>query len=115
MHTCKRRYICEDAVLITTGQVPLPPRRASVNIRLIRVICSVDERSHGLAILEVESFGRLGAEGGNFNDQLVASVKGGAGWMVDGKEGGEGTTTPNRLGDYTGCHFEEGVALHTPA
>ena len=25
------------------------------------------------------------------------------------------TTTPNRLGDYTGHHFEEGVTIQTPA
>ena len=24
---------------------------------------------------------------------------------------GEGTPTPNRLGDYTGRHFEEGIAI----
>ena len=27
---------------------------------------------------------------------------------------GEGTPTPSRLGDYTGRHFEEGVAIQTP-
>ena len=38
---------------------------------------SFDERSHKLATLAVESFGRLGVEGSNFIDQLAASVVGG--------------------------------------
>ena len=38
---------------------------------------SFDERSHTLATLAVESFGRLGVEGSNFIDQLAASVVGG--------------------------------------
>ena len=34
----------------------------------------------------------------------------------DGKEGGrEGTPAPNRLGDQTGRHFEEGVEVQAPA
>ena len=37
---------------------------------------SFDKRSHKLATLEVESFGRLGVEGSNFIDQLAASVVG---------------------------------------
>ena len=37
---------------------------------------SLDERSRKLATLAVESFGRLGVEGGNFIDQLTASVEG---------------------------------------
>ena len=37
---------------------------------------SFDERSHKLATLAVESFGRLGEEGSNFIDQLAASVVG---------------------------------------
>ena len=36
-----------------------------------------DERSHKLATLAVDSFGRLGVEGSNFIDQLAASVVGG--------------------------------------
>ena len=35
---------------------------------------SFDERSHKLATLSVESFGRLGVEGSKFIDQLAASV-----------------------------------------
>ena len=81
---------------------------------------SLDERSHKLATLAVESFGRLGVEGNNFIDQLAASV-------VGGRDGGSMTrkgvvkehlylcSAPNHLGDYTGRHFEEGVALPTPA
>ena len=38
---------------------------------------SFDERSHKLATLAVESFGRFGVEGSNFIDQLAASVVGG--------------------------------------
>ena len=37
---------------------------------------SFDERSHKIATLAVESFGRLGVEGRNFIDQLAASVVG---------------------------------------
>ena len=78
---------------------------------------SFDERSHKLAILAVEGFRRLEVEGSTFIDQLAASFVGGEGWWVDGKERiGEGMpTTPNRLGDYTGRHFEGGVAIQTPA
>ena len=38
---------------------------------------SFDERSHKLATLAVESFGRLGVEDSSFIDQLAASVVGG--------------------------------------
>ena len=72
-----------------------------------------DERSHKLATLAVERFERLGVERGKFIDQLAASVVGG-GWWVDGKGRiGEGTLTPNRLGDYTSRHFEEVVVIHS--
>ena len=40
---------------------------------------SFDERSHRLASLAVESFGRLGVEGSEFIDQLAAGVVGGRG------------------------------------
>ena len=43
---------------------------------------SFDERSHKLITLAVESFGRLGEEGSDFIDQLVASI-------VGGTDGGE--------------------------
>ena len=78
---------------------------------------SFDVRSHKHATSAVESFGRLGVEGSNFMDQLAASVVWERdGWRVDDKEGGgEGTPAPNHLGDYTGRHFEESVALQTPA
>ena len=60
----------------------------------------------------MESFGRLGVEGSKFIDQLAACVVWGGGWWVDGKENiGEGRPTPNRLGDYTGHHFEEGITM----
>ena len=39
MQTRKRRYTCEEAVLITMDQLPLPPRRASVNTTLVRDMC----------------------------------------------------------------------------
>ena len=32
-------------------------------------------------------------------------------WYVSCSGGGESTPAPNRLGDYTGRHFEEGVAF----
>ena len=76
MQTRRRRYTCEEAVLITMDQLPLPPRRARVNTTLVRDM-SFDERSHKLATLAVESFGRLGVEGSNFIDQPAASVVGG--------------------------------------
>ena len=75
------------------------------------------ERSPKLATLAVETCGRLGVEGSKFIDQLAASS------VVGGRDGGsmarngvvkEGPLQ-NRLGDYTGRHFEEGVALQTPA
>ena len=39
MQTSKRRYICEEVVLITMVQPPLPSRRASVNTTFIRDMC----------------------------------------------------------------------------
>ena len=48
---------------------------------------SFDERSHELATIAPESFGRLGLEGSKFIDQLAASVVGGR----DGRSmGGKG-------------------------
>ena len=38
---------------------------------------SFDERSHKLATITVESFGRLGREGSDFIDQLATNVVGG--------------------------------------
>ena len=76
-----------------------------------------DERSHKLATSAVESFGRLGVEGSKFIDQLAASVVGERGMVGrwEGKDYSEGTPTPNRLGDYTGRHVEEGITIQTPA
>ena len=71
-----------------------------------------DERSHKLPIFAVESFGRLGVEGSEFIDQLVACVVGGRG---GGSMGRKGVPTPNRLGDYTGRHLEEGIDFQTLA
>ena len=69
-----------------------------------------DERSHKLATFAAESFGRPGVEGSNFIDQLATSVVRGERWRIHGKGGrSEGTPAPNRLGDRTGSHFEEGV------
>ena len=39
LQTRKRRYTCEEAVLITMDQLPLPPRRASANTALVRDMC----------------------------------------------------------------------------
>ena len=39
MQTRKRRYTCEEAVLITMDQLPLPPGRAIVNTTLVRDMC----------------------------------------------------------------------------
>ena len=70
--------------------------------------------------LVVESFGRLGVEGSKFIDQLAASsrVVGGDG----GSMGRKGLVKErlllqiNRLGNYTGRHFEEaGITIQTPA
>ena len=65
----------------------------------------------------VEISGRLGVKGSNFIDERAAIVVGGEGWRIDGQEGsGEGTPSPNCLGDHTGRHFKElGVALQAPA
>ena len=75
---------------------------------------SFDERSHKLATLAVESFGRLGVEGGNFIDQLTASV--------EGRRDGGSMTRKGVVKEHllqiisvtTGRHFE-GVPLQTPA
>ena len=48
---------------------------------------SFDERSHKLATLAVESFGRLGVEGSKFIDQLAASVVGGRDGGSMGRKG----------------------------
>ena len=49
---------------------------------------SFDERSHKLATLAVESFGRLGVEGSNSIDQLAASVVGGTDGGSMARKGG---------------------------
>ena len=67
MQTRRRRYTCEEAVLITMDQLPLPPRRASVNTTLVRDMCPSTNGAINLP-LAVESFGRLGVEGSNFTD-----------------------------------------------
>ena len=43
-------------------------------------------------------------------DQLAASVVGGRDGDGRGR-GGEGTPTPDRLGEYTGRHFEGDVGI----
>ena len=83
--TLKRRYTCEEAVLITMDQLPMPPRRASINTALVRDNVSFDERSHKLAAVAVERFGHLGVEGSKFTDQLAVSLGGGG--MVGRWEG----------------------------
>ena len=96
----------------------IPPRRASANTHARPGRVSLfDERSHKLATLEVETFGRLGVEGSiSSSTSWLLVVVGGGMWWVDGKErSGEGTPTPNRLGDCTGRHLEEGAAIQTPA
>ena len=76
MQSHNRRHTCEEAVLTPMDQLPLPRKRASVNTTLVQDKC-FDERSHKLAILEVESFERFGVEGSIYIDQLAASVVGG--------------------------------------
>ena len=98
-------------MLITMDQLPLPQRRASARTAFVRDIVSFDEWSHKLATFAAESFGRLVVEGSKFVGQLVISVVGGK----DGSMRRKGTPTPNRLGDHTGRHLEEGVAIQTPA
>ena len=53
MQTHKRRYTSEDAKLTKTDQ--------SAHVS---TLYAGDERSHKLALVEVESFGCLGVEGG---------------------------------------------------
>ena len=61
-------------------QLPLPPRRASVNATLVRGIhVSFDERGHELADLAVEIIGVSGARRQQFHrpaSSYVASVRG---------------------------------------
>ena len=115
MQTCKRRYTYEAVVLMTMVQPPLSPRRPSVNTILVRDVCLSTNGAINFATLTVESFGRIGVEGSNCIDQLAAIV-------VGRRDGGSMTKNtvvkehlPNHLGDYTGRHLEEGVALPTPA
>ena len=63
----------------------------------------------------MECFGRLGVNI-YLIDQLAAGVVGGSDRGYMAREGVvKGKPAPNRLGDYTGRHFEEGVALQAPA
>ena len=116
MHTRKRRCTYEELAPITMVQPPLPPRRASVN---------TTTRSSGTCILRRTepqtchfSGGKLWTPRGR-RHQLHRPARslrrGGEEWRVDDKEGGEGPPAPYHLGDYTGGHFEEGVAFQTPA
>ena len=87
MLTLKRRHTtCEEAVLIKMDQSAASTSAARKRQHYARPgHVSFDERSHKLATLAVESFGRLGVEGSKFIDQLAASVVGGQGRWVDGK------------------------------
>ena len=78
---------------------------------------SFDVQNDKLANLAVESVGRLGVEGSSFiTSWKLAYTSRGEGGRAHGKEGGgERTPTPNRLGNYTGRHFEEDVAVQAPA
>lgn len=77
MQSRKRRYTCEEAVLVTIDQPPLPLRRASVNTKLVRGVHPLTNGATNVAALAVESFRCLGVEGSNFmDDQLTASVVG---------------------------------------
>ena len=77
MQTRKRRYTCEEAVLITMDQAASTSEARKRQHYDRPGHLSFDERSHKLATLAVESFGRFGVEGSNFIDQLAASVVGG--------------------------------------
>lgn len=91
--TSKRNYTCEEAVIIAMHQLPLPPRRASVNATLVRYMCPFDDRSHTLVTLAVESVRHLGVLGSNSLYQLAANVV----WGRDG--------------DHTGRNFKESVTV----
>ena len=60
MQTRKHRYTCEEAVLITMNQLPLPPRRASVNTTLVRDMCP---STNGAINLSPWRWKALGASG----------------------------------------------------
>ncbi|CAN0566661.1 unnamed protein product, partial [Laminaria digitata] len=73
------------------------------------------------ATLAVESFGRLGVEGSKFIDQLAARLS-----VVGGRDGGsmgrKGVVKERLLQivlvttqQLSGRHFEDAVALQTPA
>ena len=84
-------------------------------ITIIRDACPLTNGVTNLP-LAVENCGRLGVQGSKFIDKLAAGVVGERDGGVHGMENnGEGTPTPNRIGDYTGRHFAEGVALQAPA
>ena len=44
----KRRYTCEEAVVVTMDQLPVPPRFTSANTTLVRDMCPL---TNGFAYL----------------------------------------------------------------
>ena len=60
MQTRERRYTCEEAVLITMDQLPLPPRRASVDTTLVRDMCSSTNGVINLPPYRWKALGALG-------------------------------------------------------
>ena len=46
----RHRYTCGEAVLITMDELPLPPRRASVNTTLVRDVCPLTNGATNLPL-----------------------------------------------------------------
>ena len=73
----KRGDISMAAALTAKNQLPLPPSRPSARPILVQDKHPSTSAATNLPLFAVESFGRLGREGGGFIDQSAASVVGG--------------------------------------
>lgn len=81
-----------------------------------RDTCRSTKRALHLPSSRWKALGALGVEGRTCLDHMAVRVVGARIKRVDCEEGGfERTPVANRLGDHTGHHFTDGVALQAPA
>ena len=60
MLTLKRRYTCEEGMLITMDQLPFPPRRAGANTALVRDMCPLTKGVINLSLQQWKAWGVSG-------------------------------------------------------
>ena len=58
--TRKHRYTCEAAALTTMDQLPLPPRRSSATVALVRNMCPSTSGATNLSLSRRKALGAMG-------------------------------------------------------